>query len=223
MPMSSINSSRSNCKDVFNSFLVKNAEYDGKEEIPFITGTSNIPNKLIPFSKCLSTKDYNQWVMFYEDDATFERIWKYPEKYLPILKKFNGCISPDFSLYRDMPLVMQKWNTYRSRAIGHWLEENGIEVIPNIRFGDERSYKFCTLGIRKNSIISIGTHGIIKVKEDREYLINGLKYVITNIKPSIIVVYGKAPDDIFLEYKNHGIKIIQFESEFALTHKKVVV
>ena len=221
--MSSVNCNRASCKDVFNAFLVKNAEYDGEEEIPFINGTLHIPNKLISFSKCLSSKDYNQWVMFYEDDISFERIWKEPEKYLPILKKYKGVISPDFSLYRDMPLVMQKWNIYRNRAIGCWLEDNQIEVIPNVRFGDERTFPYSVLGIRKNSIISIGTHGLIKVNEDRKYLKQGLEYVIKHIKPPIIVVYGKAPDDVFLKYKEQGIKILQFESEFSLTHKKVVI
>lgn len=218
--MSLVNKYRKSCKDVFNAFLVKNAEYDGKDEIPFINGSQDIPNKLLVFSKCISSKDYNQWVMFYEDDAMFERIWNNPEKYLETLKKYKGVISPDFSLYRDMPLVMQKWNTYRNRAIGHWLEENGIKVIPNIRFGDERSFEFCIDGIRKNSIISIGTHGLIKVKEDRDYLKKGLEYVVAKINPPIIVVYGKAPDDIFSEYKEKGIRILQFESEFSITHNR---
>lgn len=221
--MSKINSNRQGCKDVFNAFLVKNANYDGEDEIPIIEGTLEVPNRLIPFSKCISSNDYNQWVMFYEDDAAFERIWRNPEKYLAILKKFKGVISPDFSLYRDMPLIMQKWNTYRSRAIGHWLEENGIEVIPNVRFSDERSFKFCTLGVRKNSIISIGTHGLIKIKEEKDYLINGLDYVVNHIKPTMIIIYGKAPEDIFLKYKQQGIMIQQFDSEFSLTHMKVVL
>ena len=221
--MSKINSNRQGCKDVFNAFLVKNANYDGEDEIPIIEGTLEVPNRLIPFSKCISSNDYNQWVMFYEDDAAFERIWRNPEKYLAILKKFKGVISPDFSLYRDMPLIMQKWNTYRSRAIGHWLEENGIEVIPNVRFSDERSFKFCTLGVRKNSIISIGTHGLIKIKEEKDYLINGLDYVVNHIKPTMIIIYGKAPEDIFLKYKQQGIMIQQFDSEFSLTHTKEVL
>ena len=81
-------------------------------------------------------------------------------------------------------MVTLIWNIYRNRAIGCWLEDNQIEVIPNVRFGDERTFP---------------------------------------IKPPIIVVYGKAPDDVFLKYKEQGIKILQFESEFSLTHKKVVI
>ena len=62
---------------------------------------------MIAFSKAISSKDYEQWVHFYEDDHLFERLWNNPRKYLPILERFQGVILPDFSLYRDMPLVMQ--------------------------------------------------------------------------------------------------------------------
>ena len=154
--MSINNNTRSGCKDVFRSFLVRNATYDGNLEMPCIKSTDAIPNKLTVFSKAIRSKDFNSFVHFFEDDVEFERIWNAPNRYLPILRKFDGVITPDFSIYRDMPLVMQEWNTYRNRAIGHWLQENGITVIPNIRFSDERSYAFCCDGISKGGTIAVG-------------------------------------------------------------------
>ena len=53
-------------------------------------------------------------------------IWNQPYKYLKILKRFKGVISPDFSLYRKMPLCMQKWSTYQGRALAHWWSENSM-------------------------------------------------------------------------------------------------
>ena len=104
---------------MFRSFLVKDANYHGKYELPCIKTSDKIPNKVITFSKAMSKscKDFDAWVIFYEDDERFERIWNNPKAYIEKLKKFNGVISPDFSLYRNMPLVMQQWNTYRGRAI----------------------------------------------------------------------------------------------------------
>lgn len=130
--MSKENCTRTGCKDVFRAFLVKNAHYEGDLEIPCIEAEEQLPSRLIPFSKTVGSKDYDAWVHFYEDDVNFERLWNQPNKYLPILKKFAGAISPDFSVYRDMPLVMQQWNIYRSRAIGHWLQEQGIPIITNV-------------------------------------------------------------------------------------------
>lgn len=147
--MAKENINRSGCKDVFHAFLVKNASYDGNLEMPCIKAEDAVPQNVITFSKAVRSKEYDNFVHFYEDDVNFERIWNNPNRYLPILKKFDGVISPDFSLYRDMPLVMQQWNTYRSRAIGHWLQTNGITVIPNIRFADERSFAFCCDGISR--------------------------------------------------------------------------
>ena len=119
--MSKINRQRSSYKDTFNSFLLKGADYRGIYEFPVIKPTYSIPKKIIRFSKAISNKEYDQWVHFYEDDVCFERFWRNPNRYLDILKKFEGVILPDFSLYRDMPISMQLWNIFRSRAIGNWL------------------------------------------------------------------------------------------------------
>jgi len=219
--MSKNNSARTGCKDVFHAFLVKNARYEGNLEIPCIEPEQTIPHKLIPFSKAIGKGDYNAWVHFYEDDVKFERLWNQPNRYLPIIKKYKGVISPDFSVYRDMPLVMQQWNIYRSRAIGHWLQENGIHVIPNIRFGDERTFELSCIGLKEHGIISVGSHGCIKISNEREYFKNGLEYAVKRLKPATIIVYGSAPDDIFSHYKEIGIEILQFDSDFMQSRKAV--
>lgn len=220
--MSRINSQRKSCIDVFNAFLVTLATYAGIFEFPCIKATYDIPNKLISFSKCISCKDHNQWVHFYEDDHLFERIWRKPQKYLDILKRYNGVILPDFSLYRDMPLVMQLWNIYRSRAIGFWLQVNGVKVIPNLRFGDRRTYRICCDGIEKHCIIAVGSHGNLKIVQDREIFLNGLDVVVKKLQPVAIVVYGAAPEKYFKKYIDAGIRIVQFDSSYATSHMEVV-
>lgn len=219
--MSKTNHIRSGCRDVFHSYLVKNATYAGKLEIPCIEPEHKLPTRLLPFSKAMSSSDYASWIHCYEDDVQFERLWNHPRRYLPILQRFEGMISPDFSLYRDMPLVMQQWNTYRGRAIGHWLQEQGIPIIPNIRFSDERSYTFCCDGISPYCPIAIGSHGCIRIAHEKEYFIQGLEYVVHELHPSTIIVYGSAPEAIFQKYKMQGIQIIQFPSAFSESRKKV--
>lgn len=212
--MANVNASRKGCVDVFNASLLSNANYVGYLEFPIIRTQSNeIPKKLIKFSKIFKTDDFDQFVHFYEDDVNFERIWRTPHKYLERLKKFKGVISPDFSVYRDMPLVMQLWNIFRSRAIANWLIENGVYVIPNIRFGDSRTTEIACDGIDTNSIIAIGSHGCIKSSLDRNLFVEGLDTVIKKLSPKVIVLYGSKPDYIFDKYEG-TIEIVQFKDDF---------
>ena len=209
--------------DVFRSFLVKGVDYDGIFELPKIKTSDELPNRLVSFSNAMSKSwnDFETWVMFYEYDVKFERLWNNPKKYLNKLKNFKGVISPDFSLYRNMPFVMQLWNTYRGRALAVWLQSNGIEVIPNVRFNDIRTFAFCFDGIEKNKTVAIGTHGCIKQKTDKEYFKAGLAELIHRLSPQNLVIYGRAPEEMFREYANNGINIITFDSEFAKSRKQV--
>lgn len=203
------------CKDVFNAFLVSDSDYDGEFEIPVINSTNERPNKLIPFSKSLTAKNFDCWVHFYEHDYKFIRVWDNPRKYLARLKKFNGIITPDFSLYRDMPLNMQIFNTYMGKALGHWWQSNGLNVIPNVRFADERSYKFCCDGVPKHSIISVGSLGCMRKLQEREIFKRGLEFVTHYLEPSCIVVYGSAPEEIFKCCRESEVEILQFDSEIS--------
>ena len=220
-----MNIEKFNNYDVFHAFLVENAEYDGKYELPVIKTSSLIPDRIVTFSKAMAQawKNFDCWVVFYEHDKNFERLWNNPKAYLSKLKKFKGVISPDFSLYRNMPLVMQIWNTYRGRSLAVWLQDNGIEIIPNVRFNDERTYEFCFDGIEKFKTVAVGTHGCIKNRIDKEYFKKGLAELVKRLSPKAIIVYGATPDDIFKVYKYSGINIIPFESEFSKARKQVTV
>lgn len=209
--------------DVFHSFLVEKADYNGYFELPKIRTSSQLPDRVITFSKAMARtwNDFDCWVMFYEHDVNFERLWHNPKQYLAKLKKFKGIISPDFSLYRNMPLCMQMWNTYRGRAIAVWLQNNGVEIIPNVRFNDERTYEFCFDGIEKFKTVAVGTHGCIKNRIDKDYFKDGLAEMVRRLSPRTIIVYGAAPDDIFKKYRDASINIMPFESEFSKSRKQV--
>ena len=196
--------------DVFNSFLVSSATYYGIEELPVVKSCNKIPNKIITFSEAMKTNDYNQWVCFYELDYLFMRVWKQPRRYIEKLKKFNGVISPDFSLYVNMPLCMQKYHTYMGRALANWFIENGIDVIPNVRVGDNRTYDFVFDGLNSGDIVAIGTIGTCRKNIERKILVEGIRETIRRLNPSNIIIYGSLPKEIEAEYPN--LKFCVFES-----------
>lgn len=131
-------------------------------------------------------------------------------------------ITPDFSLYREMPLAMQIWNTYRNRAIGYWLQSNGIPIVPNVRWGDERTYAFAFEGLEHGGTVAISTNGCIRRKLDRQYFKEGLAKMVEILTPETIVNYSYAPEDIFSEYRKHGISVICIEN-YADTVRKAVL
>ena len=206
-------------KDVFNSYLVSRAYYEGGLEFPVIQPTDSVPGRLVAFSKAILSKDHDQWVHFFEYDYQFERVWRSPRRYLPIFKRFQGVILPDFSLYRDVPLCMQTWNIYRSRAIGTWLQDNGVDVIVNMRFGDERTFPLCCDGAPHGCVIAVGTNGAIDDEADRSFMRDGIDWIVGELAPTTIVVYGSAPEDIFVRHSKAGIRIVAFESDASIAHK----
>ena len=204
---------RSGCKDIFKAFMLKNAKFDGKEEIPIIKGINDIPNKVISFIAALKSKDYNKWIHFYIDDFHFDKVWNNINRYVDIFKKFNGVILPDFSVYRDMPLIMQYWNIFRSRTIGVYLQSLCIKVIVNVRYGDERTYEIACLGISKHQTIAIGTNGAIQNKVDRKFVDDGFDNVIKKIEPRVIIIYGGITKHIKDVCENKHIQIVNFQND----------
>jgi hypothetical protein len=134
-----------------------------------------------------------------------------PNRYLSLLRRFDGIITPDYSLYRNMPLAMQIWNTYRNRALAYWLQSNGINIITNVRWGDERTYDFAFEGLSQGGTFAVSTHGCIQTKRDKYFFRKGLEKMASVLKPDTIVNYSHYPKGIFEEYENSGITIITLD------------
>lgn len=102
------------------------------------------------------------------------------------------------------------------------MQDNGLPVIANVRWSDDRTYELCCTGVPANSSIAIGSHGCIKLLQERKHFIQGLDYVVNRLSPKTIIVYGTAPDAIFSKYTEAGVEILQFDSAYMIAHKKAV-
>ena len=56
----------------------------------------------------------------------------------------------------------------------YWLQSNGVNIIPNIRLSDERTYPFAFEGIEQGGTVAVSTNGCIQKKLDRYYFTKGL-------------------------------------------------
>lgn len=209
--------------DGCNPELVKGAEFDGIFEIPIIKKPKKliIPDKLVPFSKMDKVNKKTFAVCEYENDMEFSDLLAHPNEYVEILKQYKGFISPDCSVYRDMPLALQITNIYRNRAIGYFFQKQGFYVIPCVRWGDDRTYttkflpeKIAFLGVEKHSIVSVGSYGQLKNRVNGYYFEAGMDAMMEELEPEIVLVYSKMPGEIQEKYPK--TQFVEYEDWISL-------
>lgn len=212
--------------DGFQEHLVEGANFLGEEGIPELLNIHNTekPRVLIPFTKLKTAKNKRGYIHFYEHDKCFKQIFTATDKYLNLLKQYDGVISPDPTIIIGKSKCLHATSTYMNRAVAYYLQKQGIPVIPNVRWGDESTYPFAFLGIPKHSIVAISSHGCIKRdSENSNYLRrcfkNGLAKMLEQLEPEIVIVHGFMPDDIFKEFEGKT-KFVRYPSEFEETRKK---
>ena len=177
-------------------------------QMPIIKNDNCIPKDLIGFNYAKTSKEKNVGIHFYVDDYQFERVWNAPEKYIDVLAEYDCILSPDFSLYMDMPMPMKIWNVYRSRQIGAYYQSKGIKVIPTISWAEPETFEFCFQGIPKGSVVSVSTIGVKQNKEALQIWEDGMREMINTIEPSAIIVYGGE-----LEFDYGDIKVIYYDNK----------
>ena len=177
-------------------------------QMPVIENDGYVPTDLTGFNYAKTKKDKNTGIHFFVDDYQFERVWNNPEKYVGILADYDCILSPDFSLYMDMPMPMKIWNVYRSRQVGAYYQSRGLRVIPTISWAEKETFEFCFKGIPKGSIVAISTIGVKQNKDARKIWEDGVAEMIRQIEPSTIIVYGGK-----LEFDYGDIEVVYFENK----------
>ena len=185
-------------------------------QMPIIENDNYIPNDLIGFNYAKSSDNKKIGIHFYLDDYQFERLWNSPDEYVDVLSEYECILSPDFSLYMDMPMPMKIWNIYRSRLIGQYYQSMGIKVIPTLSWAEKETFEFCFKGIPKGSIVSISTIGVKKNEQALQIWKDGVDAMIKEIEPSAILVYGGK-----LDYDYGNINVIYYENKVTKRMKEL--
>ena len=167
----------------------------GKYEMPIVRRCDTVPERLLGFNyaKC-EKEDTRCGIHFFIDDYQFERIWSNPRQTIPTLSRFQCVLTPDFSLYLDMPMAMKIWNTYRSRMIGQIMQREGLEVIPTLSWAEEATYSFCFDGIEPGGVVAVSTVGIVRKKAAWNGWCAGMDEAIRRLNPSVVLCYGTPID-----------------------------
>ena len=142
-------------------FLRNQFTGDGVAEIPILkkqdVDLSQV--KLIGYDKIKLGDKHNRdkMVHFFLDDYKFEALWRDPEPRIEKLRQYKAVLSPQYSVYTEMPSAIHMYNIFRSRWVGAYCQLRGIKVIPTVYWGRPQSYWFCFDGIEKGSIVALST------------------------------------------------------------------
>ena len=199
---------RERTNNAYNLDLAHNTTMtDDFWQMPVIKNDNFVPERLIGFNYAKSSKDKACGIHFFIDDYQFERTWNAPE--------YDCILSPDFSLYMDMPMPMKIWNVYRSRQIGAYYQNKGIKVIPTISWAEENTFQFAFKGIEKGSVVAVSTVGVKEQATALEIWRAGMEAMIKEIEPSTILCYGGELD---FDYK--GIEVKYYSNQVLDDWKK---
>lgn len=152
-------------------------------------------------------------VHFFLDDYRFETVWSHPERSISRVSRVGCALTPDFSVWREMPAVMQMWQVYRSRWCGLWMLEHGVRVVPTVSWGGRDSFRFAFAGLARGSVVALSSVGI-RDRDSGRLFAAGLEAMIGEVKPCRVLVYGRPVGA--LEELSEDIDVVYFDTFWRL-------
>ena len=183
--------------EYFKAFMFDGAFLDGEFGFPFLKPSKETPANPVSFVESRTKRRLdNKWLHFFAEDFNFECVWKCPNKYLELFQQFAGVITPDFSLYGDLPKAYQIWNCFRNRAVAFWLQQNGIKTIPTVSWADKDSFEWCFDGLPVGGTVAVSANGCYFNPYSRKLFIAGFYEMTERIAPDLIVCVGYLPKEL---------------------------
>jgi len=179
--------------------------------MPKLQPVDYIPDHMIGFNYAKTSEDYEATLHFYLDDYQFERIWNRPFEYLPLMSKFDACLTPNFSIYLDYPEAAKIWNTWRSRLLGQVMQDYGITTIPIVYWSTESSYEWAFDGLPEHSTLSINDFNR-KNEESRKLWDAGVEELIRRKSPERILLFGNTKQQK-CDFDFGDIEVLYYQNE----------
>ncbi|MCL2061875.1 MAG: DUF4417 domain-containing protein [Firmicutes bacterium] len=133
-------------------------------------------------------KNCHKTIHFFAHDWKYDTVFDKPDIAMEKLDQYYALLTPDFSLYWDMPRAVQIYSVFKNRWCGAYWQSQGKIVIPTITCGLEDSYDFVFDGIEQGSVVAVSTYR--RERYERECVENYHK-ILEVIKPSAVICYGE--------------------------------
>ena len=167
--------------------------------MPVMKPTQTVGDKMLRFMDWKEIDDPENYIAhFYYDDYKFIAAWREPDKYLDRLRRFKAVVSPDFSLYTDFPRALQILSCYRRQWCGAFWQSQGIDVIPDVVWGDKESFDWCFDGIPKGGTVAVSSVGVKNDEawnnKEGDMFRAGFEEMKKRLEPTTIIWYGAMID-----------------------------
>lgn len=182
----------------FKSFMFDGSVWCGEFAFPKIKKSFAVPCNPISFveSRSVYRRD-DRWLHFFAEDLNFECVWTNPKAYLSMFKNFAGVMTPDFSMYADLPKAHQIWNCYRNRVLAYWMQSNDVNIVPSVNWtADPKGWNWCFDGLPRGGTVAVSGNGCYLNPFCRQYFINGFNEMCTRLSPDVIVAVGYIPKEL---------------------------
>jgi hypothetical protein len=172
------------------------ADLDFSKTIGVYKNKSYDINLLIPGS-IKANPDLHTIMCFYTGDERFENMFSDPGFCLDTYKKNNisEIIAPNFSMYKEWPLIVRLYGLYKSRFSSRYMVKGGIKIIPDLQlhYDDYKYFVDCIEPHIPCAAIQMHTS---KNKALVEEKIECLKKAIEDLKVEKIICYTDKSFDI---------------------------
>ena len=175
----------------------------GSERYPELQPTHIILDRVIGFNEKNSIKTPNDYYLdHFIDDYHFESVWGNCDRYLDKYRQFKGVVTTDFSVYRDMPLWVRKYNVGRNRTVAYYLQRNGINIVPVASWAYMDDFEWCLDGLPKESSIAISTNGCMASFISKSVFLDGINKLQEILRPSNLIIAGGPIPELEEKYNN---------------------
>ena len=205
------------------SWMPHDVEVIGPEQIPVIQPSSwhDLPGRLCAFDKLRAVQNPEDALVHgYRADHVLEPIARRPSSFVNRFRNFAGLITPDFSVYRNMPRCERIYHTRVARGVGAYFQSRGLLIVPNVRWADRLDFDYCFLGLPVNAVVAISAHGCSRTSEDRHHFREGLNALLDVLEPKSVLVHGPMAPDVFGDVTSRA-RFIRYPSDIEAAHRKV--
>lgn len=177
-----------------DSLFLRNCyQQEGRWDIPVIRRQPVDLSGPVGLIACVDTRPgdtKNAWrgVHHFVDDARFEDAYRHPERRLTKYSQYRFVLTPDYSLFPEMPLWRQIESVGKNRWCGAYWQEHGLTVVPTMGWGLATTFDFCFAGVEEGSVVAVSTLGC---RTGRTRFLRGYDAMFERVRPEAVICFGK--------------------------------